>query len=152
MKLYRLQRTQIIPTSITGAWRFFSSPANLPLITPPSLGFRVTSPAPEAMYPGMIITYTVTPFPLLKFNWVTEITHVREPFFFVDEQRLGPYRFWHHQHHFEEVTGGVAMTDIVSYALPFGFLGRMVAGMVAGQLKDIFDFRQAYLRNKSWFD
>lgn len=148
MKTERLQRVQLLSTSPGEAWDFFSDPANLPLITPPSLGFRVTSPLPPRMCRGMIVTYTLTPFPPLRVSWVTEITHVEEPLFFVDEQRFGPYRLWRHEHHFRETGGGVEMTDLVTYALPFGVLGRIAAPLVRARLREIFDFRREYLSRK----
>lgn len=148
MKVHRLETTQQLAASPEEAWAFFSDPGNLALITPPSLGFRVTSPLPEKMYPGMIVTYTLSPFPLLRISWVTEITHMEEPRYFVDEQRFGPYRFWHHRHLFRETAGGVEMTDIVTYALPFGIFGEVAAGLVAARLREIFDFRREFLERK----
>src|SRR5690242_13996999 len=113
MKTYTLKRTQVISCSLQEAWNYFSSPANLSKITPPSLGLQMKykSGAGEKMYPGQIIRYTVTIFPLIRVKWVTEITHVSEPIYFVDEQRFGPYALWHHQHYFKEVPEGVEMTD-----------------------------------------
>jgi len=146
MKLYRLHRTQNLPLSINEAWDFFSDPRNLALITPPSLGFKVTSDVPSKMYRGMIVTYTVTPLLNYPVRWVTEITHVDEGRLFVDEQRFGPYRFWHHQHIFEEAKGGVEMTDLIHYVLPFGPLGRIAHSLIVKrQLDDIFNFRRTYL-------
>lgn len=149
MKLYRLHRTQKLPLSVNEAWDFFSNPRNLALITPPSLGFKVTSDVPPKMYQGMIVTYTVTPLLNYPVRWVTEITHVDEGRMFVDEQRFGPYKFWHHQHIFEETEGGVEMTDLIHYALPFGPLGRIAHSLIVKrQLDEIFDFRRKYLEEK----
>lgn len=142
MKVYRLQQLQILPVRISEAWAFFVNPANLPLITPPDLGFRIVSDIPERIYAGMIVSYTVTPFAGIPVNWLTEITHLVEPHFFVDEQRQGPYRFWHHQHLFREVDGGTEMTDIVHYGLPFDPLGRCVAPFVKTRLEAIFTYRR----------
>lgn len=95
------------------------------------------------MYPGMIITYKVSPLWGIKMNWMTEITHVKENEYFVDEQRFGPYALWHHQHHFKEVVGGVLMTDLLNYAVPYGFVGRIANKLlVASQIKKIFDYRE----------
>lgn len=145
MKLHRLERVQTLPISPATAWEFFSDPRNLTRITPPDLGFAITSPVPERTYPGLVITYTVTPYFGIPVRWVTEITHAREPDFFVDEQRFGPYRFWHHQHLFREVDGGVEMRDIVHYILPYGCAGSLAAPLVARRLADIFDFRRETL-------
>jgi ligand-binding SRPBCC domain-containing protein len=144
--IYTLEVNQFVKISLAEAWDFFSSPGNLSKITPDSMGFRITSGNPGKMYPGQIITYKVSPFAGIKTNWVTEITHVSEGRFFVDEQRFGPYRMWHHEHHFEEQNGGVLMTDRVSYKLPMGLLGRFAHFLfVKNQLKQIFVFREAYL-------
>ena len=145
MKPVLLERTQFLPIPIETAWEFFSDPRNLPLITPPDLGFHITSSVPERMYAGMVVSYTVTPFGGLKVGWTTEITHVREPEFFVDEQRFGPYRFWHHQHLFRTVPGGTHMTDLVHYLLPLPPFGQLAAGFVRGRLERIFAFRQQEL-------
>ncbi len=144
MKVHRMETVQRVPVAMEEAWRFFSDPRNLAKITPPSLGFQVTSPLPERVYAGLIITYKVRPLFGVPVNWVTEITHVDEPNLFVDEQRFGPYRFWHHQHLFRAVEGGVEMTDIVHYALPPG--GGLARGLlVAPRLKEIFDYRRGVL-------
>jgi ligand-binding SRPBCC domain-containing protein len=142
MSLERLERLQTIPMPLADLWGFFGRPENLATITPPWLGFRVTSAPRETMYAGMIITYTVSPLLGVALPWATEITHCREPHFFVDEQRLGPYRFWHHQHHFREVAGGVEMRDLVHYQLPFGPLGSVASGMVRRRLETVFDYRR----------
>jgi ligand-binding SRPBCC domain-containing protein len=146
MKIYTLEREQRLPIGIEQAWNFFSDPHNLPRITPPFMGFQITSPVPRKMYAGMLITYKVRPLLGLPINWVTEITHVEEPYRFVDEQRFGPYRFWHHQHHFEEIEGGVETRDVVHYALPLDPAGRVVQRLVVGrQLDTIFDYRRRVL-------
>ena len=149
MKLYKLHEKQELAISREEAWQFFSNPGNLPLITPPWLDFKITSETGPKMYPGMIITYTVSPFLSLKMTWVTEITHVEEPEFFVDEQRSGPYKIWHHQHRFTEIAGGVLAEDIVHYALPFDPFSRIVRELVVKkQLKEIFQFRREYLEKE----
>jgi ligand-binding SRPBCC domain-containing protein len=145
MKPFLLQRTQTLPIPLATAWEFFSDPRNLSAITPPDLGFRICSAVPERMYAGMVVSYSVTPFGSFSADWTTEITHVREPEFFVDEQRFGPYRFWHHQHLFKEVDQGVEMTDLVHYLLPFGYVGLVAAGYVRIKLERIFAFRREEL-------
>jgi ligand-binding SRPBCC domain-containing protein len=144
MAFYQLHTTQKIPATMSEVWGFISSPGNLKEITPPHMGFDITSKnLPEKMYPGMIISYKVSPFPGIRMTWVTEITHVREGEFFVDEQRIGPYSIWHHQHHIEPIDGGVLMTDIVTYRPPLGFLGAIANALfIRRQLKGIFDFRE----------
>ena len=146
MKLYRFEARQNLPIPIDAAWEFFSDAGNLARITPPSLGFQLTSEPAGGMYAGMIITYRVRPLLGVPVSWVTEITHVDEPHMFVDEQRFGPYRFWHHQHLFREIPGGVAMRDIVHYALPKR--ARPVAPfLVAPRLQVIFDHRRRVLED-----
>lgn len=125
-------------------WNFISSPANLKLITPKHMGFDITSSnADQKMYEGMIISYKVKPFPGFKTDWVTEITHVREQEFFVDEQRVGPYVLWHHQHILEPIDQIVVMKDIITYQPPFGILGAMVNSLyIRKKLNQIFEFRE----------
>ncbi|MEM7297136.1 MAG: SRPBCC family protein [Bacteroidota bacterium] len=147
--IYTLQVQQSLPISLAEAWEFFSSPKNLENITPSHMGFRITSGEPAKMYPGQIISYVVAVLPGIKTNWVTEITHVEENKFFVDEQRFGPYRMWHHEHHFEEGEEGVLMTDRVSYKIPFGFLGHIAQRLfVKRQLKTIFEYRVKSLEER----
>ena len=149
MKLYRLERSQTLPISVELAWSFFSDPRNLSEITPPSLGLRVTSDLPDRMHEGMIISYRLHPLFGVRLSWVTEITHVDEPTAFVDEQRFGPYRFWHHLHTFTSVDEGVEVRDLVSYGLPFGPVGRVCHGaLVRSNLDRIFDFRGKILEDR----
>jgi ligand-binding SRPBCC domain-containing protein len=146
VRLFSLRERQRVPTSIAEAWAFFSNPRNLAKITPPSLGLTITSEVPDTMYAGMIVTYYIRPFMGIPVKWVTEITHVNEPHLFIDEQRFGPYRFWHHQHHFEEVEGGVELKDIVHYALPVPIFAGLVNDLlVHKQVQEIFRFRRKRL-------
>jgi ligand-binding SRPBCC domain-containing protein len=146
MKIYQLKTVQNLPIKIEEAWEFFSNPNNLSVITPDWLNFKVTCKLQDKMYMGMIITYKVHPVLGIPINWGTEITHVKEPVYFVDEQRLGPYKFWHHQHHFKETEGGVEMKDIVSYALPFDPLSRPLNSLLVEKIvKEIFAFREKKL-------
>lgn len=145
MKTYTLHFTQKMPISLTQAWDFFSSPLNLSKITPKSMDFEITSDyTPETkMYEGMIITYKVSPLLGIKMDWMTEITHLKEDHYFIDEQRFGPFKFWHHEHHFESIEGGILMTDKLIYGIPFGVLGRIANSiMVAKQTQEIFNFRE----------
>ncbi len=142
-KVYSIKTIQKIPISLEAAWDFFSSPANLKEITPANLGFNIVSQHHgNKMYAGQIIEYTVKPVLGIPLYWMTEITHVEDKKYFVDEQRYGPYSMWHHQHHFKAVEAGVEMTDIVHYKLPFWFFGDIANSLfVKNQLKNIFDFR-----------
>ena len=143
MATFSLKTVQLIPVDIDTAWEFFSNPANLQAITPKNLGFKILSKHHgDKMYPGQIIEYKVSPVLGIPMYWMTEITHVKDKAFFVDEQRFGPYQLWHHQHHFKIVEGGVEMTDIVHYRNPLGFLGNIANTLfVKAQLKQIFEFR-----------
>ncbi|GAB4301567.1 MAG: SRPBCC family protein [Ignavibacteriaceae bacterium] len=147
MKIITFKTKQFLPVNIDDAWSFFSNPENLPEITPPWLNIKVISELPDKMYEGMIITYKVYPFLGIPSNWVTEITVVREKTLFIDEQRFGPYKFWHHQHHFRENYNGVDMTDIVNYALPFDPLSRTINNLfIEKKVKEIFEYRKEVLR------
>ncbi|MFN3908603.1 MAG: SRPBCC family protein [Flavobacterium sp.] len=146
MKVYTLHTKQNLPISLSEAWVFLSDPKNLKTITPEYMGFDILSGADRKMYPGQIIKYIVTPVLGIPTKWVTEITHVVEQQYFVDEQRFGPYSLWHHKHFLKEIPGGVEMEDIVDYKVPFGILGQLVHPIiVAPKLKEIFDYRQKKL-------
>lgn len=149
-KVYSLKTVQKIPVTIEKAWEFFSNPANLKDITPNQMGFVIRSKHHgNRMYPGQIIEYTVKPLLSIPLYWMTEITHVKEGKYFVDEQRFGPYSLWHHQHHFIKIAGGVEMTDIVHYKIPFWFIGDIANSVyVKQQLKQIFDFRYEAITKK----
>ena len=143
MAIYQFETRQLIPATMDEVWDFISSPHNLKEITPKDMDFSVVSQnIPEKMYPGMIIEYTVRPLLGIKTTWVTEITHVRDKAFFVDEQRVGPYKIWHHQHHIKPHEKGVEMWDIVTYQPPMGFLGAIANALVIKKkLKQIFAYR-----------
>lgn len=140
--MYTLERTQRIPISLEEAWNFFQNPGNLSKITPSEMGFETLSEVPEKMYPGLFIHYKVSPLFGIKMNWTTEITYVQEPHYFVDEQRVGPYAIWHHEHHFKEIEGGVEMLDRVNYKIPLGILGKIAHPIIVrSKLEEIFEFR-----------
>lgn len=146
IKMHQFKTVQRLPISIEKAWEFFSSPKNLEVITPEKLNLVPISELPEEMYPGMFIRYKVRPLLGIPLTWVTEITHIRENQFFVDEQRLGPYRIWHHQHHFKVIPGGVEMTDIVDYRIPMGPFGILLQKLFIGKkVEGIFEFRRKKL-------
>jgi len=140
--MYQLRASQSLSLSQQKAWQFLSDPSNLKVITPESMGFNILSGGSIPMFQGQIIQYYVSPFPGIKVRWVTEITHVKEGEYFVDEQRFGPYALWHHKHFIQPVEGGVVMEDIIDYKLPLGFLGRIFhSPVVKKQLQKIFEFR-----------
>ncbi len=140
--MYQLKRTQFVKTDLATCWDFFSSPNNLNKITPKEMGFDVLTEGSECMYEGLMIEYRVRPLLNIPLKWITEITHVKHQQYFVDEQRKGPYKIWHHEHHFLEVEGGVEMTDIVSYELPYGILGKLAHPiLVKKKLEQIFAYR-----------
>ncbi|MDV7187303.1 SRPBCC family protein [Lutibacter sp. TH_r2] len=140
--VYRLSSKQKLPISVNEAWEFLSSPKNLKTITPDYMSFDILSGAEKPMFAGQIIQYIVTPILGIKTNWVTEITHVVDKKYFVDEQRFGPYALWHHKHFIKEIDGGVEMEDIIDYKIPLGFLGRLVHPIIVKpKLTEIFNYR-----------
>jgi len=144
LKTYRLEFTQKLPITLEQAWDFFSSPLNLSEITPEDMTFEVTTPGMEntKMYAGLIITYKVSPLLGIKLDWMTEITHVKDQEYFIDEQRFGPFAFWHHQHHFSKVDGGVLMHDILHYSIGWGPIGKIANAITVNKkVKSIFNFR-----------
>ena len=147
MSFNQLIKTQFVPASMEEVWDFISSPKNLKEITPDYMGFDITSDnLSDKMYPGMIIRYKVRPVLGIPLAWVSEITHIVEGRYFIDEQRIGPYAMWHHQHLIEPDGDGVMMTDIISYKPPMGFLGSIANWLfIKSQLEDIFAYRKAAL-------
>ena len=146
MKIYTLHSKQKLPISVNEAWEFLSDPKNLKFINPNYMAFNIISDEDRTMYPGQIIQYILSPVLGIKSKWVTEITHVKDKHYFVDEQRFGPYALWHHKHFIKEIDGGVEMEDIIDYKIPFGILGQLVHPiLVKKQLKQIFSYREEKL-------
>lgn len=145
-KMRQLEFKQYLPYAVEEAWKFFSNPGNLSKITSKDMNFNITSKVQEKVYPGMIITYKVSPLFNIPMTWVTEITQVNELLYFVDEQRSGPYSIWHHEHHFESVKNGVMMTDKLFYKVPFGAFGNLLDRIfIYKKVCGIFEFRKKFL-------
>lgn len=149
MEVYQFYREQKIACSISEAWEFISKPANLKLITPNYMGFDITSKyQQDKMYAGQIISYVVKPMLKIPTKWVTEITHVKENEYFVDEQRVGPYSIWHHEHFIVKIDGGVLMKDLLTYKPPFGIFGRIANYLfIEKKINQIFDYRESKLND-----
>lgn len=140
--MYQLRATQVLPIPPSRAWVFLSDPRNLEKMTPDHMGFHILSGADKSMYQGQVIQYKLAPFPGIQVRWVTEISHVMEGNYFVDEQRYGPYAFWHHKHFLHPDKDGVLMEDVIDYKLPLGFIGKIFhTPLVKSQLEKIFRFR-----------
>ena len=150
MAYTQIIRKQTIKTDINTIWDFISSPENLEKITPESMSFKITSKnLSKKMYAGMMISYRVKPILNIAMKWVTEITHVKEKKYFVDEQRIGPYKIWHHEHRLEETEKGILMTDIITYIPPFGIFGRILNYFfIKKRITRIFNYRSIFLDKK----
>lgn len=146
--MQQLKQEQFLPITLDEAWRFFATPKNLNEVTPNDMVFEITSVLPDTMYEGLLIHYRLKPMLNIPVDWCTEITHILEKEYFVDEQRKGPYNIWHHEHHFREVTGGIIMTDFLHYDI-----GKSVIGWLAGELfvhkkvRNIFKYRYKALES-----
>lgn len=149
-KLYTYKTTQVLPISLDEAWKFFKNPMMLKEITPSYMDFKVTNTNPrKEMYQGMLITYIVKPVLGIPLRWCTEITEIQDRKMFIDEQRFGPYKMWHHEHWFTEVEGGVKMDDEVTYGIPFGPIGQLANTLfVQNQIKAIFEYRYTALEDR----
>jgi len=146
MKIYTLHKKQKLPISLDKAWEFLSNPKNLKVITPDYMSFNIVSTIDRPLYTGQIIQYIVTPLLGIKTQWVSEITHIEEKRYFVDEQMYGPYALWHHKHFVKEIPGGVELEDIIDYKVPLGLLGQLVHPfLVKPKLEEIFNYRQEKL-------
>lgn len=146
MKIYTLHKKQKLPISLEEAWNFLSNPKNLKIITPDYMSFDMITKTDRPLYTGQILQYIVTPLLGIKTKWVSEITHIEDKKYFVDEQLYGPYSLWHHKHFIKEIDGGVEMEDIIDYKIPLGILGQLVHPfLVKPKLEEIFSYRQKKL-------
>lgn len=147
MSVFQFERQQLLKASLVDVWNFISNPANLKKITPEYMGFDIKiKDLPLKMYEGQIIIYKVTPLFKIPMTWVTEITHVKDFEYFVDEQLIGPYKLWHHEHFIEEAENGVLMKDILTYQPPMGILGNIANSLIINRkINQIFDFREKNL-------
>ena len=146
MKIYTLHKKQKLPISLEEAWNFLSNPKNLKIITPDYMSFDMITKTDRPLYTGQILQYIVTPLLGIKTKWVSEITHIENKKYFVDEQLYGPYSLWHHKHFIKEIDGGVEMEDIIDYKIPLGILGQLVHPfLVKPKLEEIFSYRQKKL-------
>ncbi|MFO7723585.1 MAG: SRPBCC family protein [Bacteroidales bacterium] len=146
--VWQLRAEIFIPKPVELLWPFFSDPANLEKITPPAMRFRILTPHNSPAYPGLMISYRVSPMPWYRTNWLTEITAVKDGKYFIDEQRKGPYAIWHHEHHFSPTPGGTICTDIVTYRIPGGALGSILHSLfIRKKLMGIFRYREVVLRS-----
>jgi ligand-binding SRPBCC domain-containing protein len=145
--MYYLKYVQRLPLSLENCWDFFSSPTNLKSLTPSHLGFEIKNDLENTkMYAGQIIVYTIRPLWNIPLKWVTEITHAQEPYYFIDEQRFGPYKFWHHEHRFHPIPKGIEMVDTLYYTLPFGLLGKAFHSLkIKKDIEAIFSYRRVKL-------
>lgn len=150
MGIYQIHAEQSLPIDVQTAWQFLSDPHNLQEITPEYMGFEVlTKNLPTKVYAGLMIQYTVRPVLGIPMRWVTEITHVQDGEYFVDEQRVGPYRIWHHEHFIKPIPGGVQMIDIVTYQPPLGIIGSLANALfIRRQLRTIFAYRREALHKR----
>jgi ligand-binding SRPBCC domain-containing protein len=141
--MHFLEREIVLNTDIETLWQFMATPANLNELTPPQLQFQIVSELPDKMYNGLMIQYLIKIPWFGRWQWLTEIKHIRAGEYFVDEQRLGPYRLWHHQHLLEPVGADkTRMIDRVSYRLPFGMVGTLLHELWVKKLLDeIFTYR-----------
>jgi ligand-binding SRPBCC domain-containing protein len=145
--MYKLYFSQKLPINLDKAWDFFSCPLNLEKITPKSLDLKIKGEyAEKKMYPGQIITYSVKPLWGISMEWITEITAVQEPIYFIDEQKMGPYAFWHHEHWFTSIPNGVLMEDVLYYKVPLGLFGKALHYLkIKKDLHRIFEYRTKVL-------
>lgn len=142
--LYTLYAKQTVDKDISILWDFFTKPSNLNKLTPEDVHFKIKSGDSDDFYEGKIISYKIKPFKLASLNWITEISKVKEGSYFIDNQISGPYKIWHHEHHFKiNDNGTTEIIDKVKYKVPFYILGRVIHKIfLRRKLFNIFMFRQ----------
>ena len=133
-----------VPRPLDEVFAFFSNAANLEMLTPPSLRFRILTPTPIAMRQGTLIDYRIR-LHGIAISWQSEITAWSPPQQFVDEQRRGPYRRWVHTHTFAAEGIGTRVSDRVEFDVPFGWLA---GGFVLRDVEKIFAFRRKALTKR----
>ena len=149
LKIHRIHQSQFLPISLDEAWQFFATPKNLEAMTPSFLNFKILSDVPEVVHSGLMIEYRIRAVLGIPMCWLTEIKHVETQRRFVDEQRIGPFPFWHHEHRFEPTEGGIVMIDDVHYVMPWSLLGSMIHWVfIRKRLLEIFRFRMRYLAQR----
>ncbi len=136
-----LYRKQLVKSDMEKVWEFFSNPNNLQIITPQYMNFKIINELPEEMYEGLVIEYKVSPLFGIPIKWISEITHIKKYHYFIDEQKVGPYRFWHHTHLFTKTNEGIVMEDIVFYELPIPLISNIFQSFIRSQLDEIFNYR-----------
>jgi ligand-binding SRPBCC domain-containing protein len=147
--IHTLSQEQFIPAPLDRVWDYFATPANLDAMTPPDLKFKLVGEPAGPMRTGQLITYRIRLLPAIWTSWLTEIREVQDHAGFVDEQRIGPYKFWHHEHRFYAVPGGVRMTDLVTYDLGYGPIGELLHALwIRPKLERIFAFRRAKVHER----
>lgn len=147
MKTYKYTSEIELPLDIEATWTFFSNPNNLEKIMPSQLAFKVINGASLPLYSGQIIEYTVSPLPFFKTTWISEISHINKPLFFVDTQLEGPYKLWHHKHYFKKTPHGTKITDVIHYQVPFGIIGRLLHPfIIRPKLAQIFEYRSKAIK------
>lgn len=149
MRVYRIEACQRLATTPDEAWDFFSNPDNLREITPPDLDFRISVPLPDTIRPGLMVAYTIRPFLGRQVGWLTEITAVDVPRYFVDEQRIGPFSLWHHEHSLGPIKGGTEVRDLVTYGMRGEPITRPIhRTLVQPRLRKIFTYRRHVLARR----
>lgn len=149
MKIHRIHQSQFLPLTLDEAWQFFATPKNLEAMTPDFLNFRILSEVPDVVHSGLMIEYRIRAVFGIPMRWLTEIKHVEKLTRFVDEQRIGPFPFWYHEHRFLPVEGGIVMEDEVHYVMPWSVLGSFIHWIfIRGRLREIFRFRKSYLEER----
>ena len=147
--LYTLYAKQRVSKKVDVLWDFFRKPRNLNQLTPKDVDFKIISGKSDDFYEGKIISYKIKPFKLVALNWVTEISQIKEGSYFIDNQISGPYKMWHHEHHFKSNADGTTeIIDKVKYKVPFYILGRLMHKIfIRRKLLDIFIFRQKQIND-----
>ena len=142
--LYTLYAKQTVSKEIDLLWDFFKKPSNLNKLTPEDVHFKIKSGKSDDFYQGKIISYKIQLLKMFALSWVTEISQVKEGSYFIDNQIFGPYKMWHHEHHFKSNDNGTTeIIDKVKYKVPFYILGRLMHKVfIRKKLLDIFMFRQ----------
>ncbi len=127
------------PASEVYAWH--ALPGALERLTPPGERLKILEKTGGVERGArVVLQFGRWPF---QGRWVAEHEDFEEGRYFSDVQVSGPFAYWKHTHTFEpDGPAACFLEDRVEYALPFGVLGRWIAGWyVRRQLAKLFEYR-----------
>ncbi len=150
LRMHRFYTEQNLPVSKDQVWKFFSDASNLMILTHPKM--KMTMESENGLTPifeGKILKIKIKLFGIFPSFFLSEITELQAPDFFIDTQLKGPFAYWQHKHLLTEIDGGTKITDEVTFKFPLGFMGVAAYHLFGKEyLKGVFDYRKIVLEKR----